>query len=143
MLSKIYYNYKVNLNDLKAGNTKLLNSKVEKDLSPQEIKEAVEKWDLSNPNAKDKILISKINEAEAKQLQKEFNFKGNYPLAREIDAQHIAHALKNHGDEATELARGQIAITKDEIFINYPSITKTYDKRILTLFTLRKSMGIL
>lgn len=97
-------------------------------LSPKQIKEQIEKWDLSNPSQKDKIIVGKVEGEELKQLESEFDFKGNYPIAREIDAQHLAHALNRHSDEATESARNQIPITKDDI-ANYEQIIKTSDTR--------------
>ena len=74
-------------------------SNITHNLSPQEIKNEIEKWDLSKPSPNDKLLVSKIQDQELEQLQKEFNFKGNYAIARQIDAEHVAHALNRHGNK--------------------------------------------
>ena len=92
--------------------------------TPQEIKDIISKWDLSNPSKNDKLLVSQVTGDELELLQNEFNFKGNYPLAREIDSQHLAHALNRHGNEQTEASRGQIPINIDDI-VNYENIIKT------------------
>ena len=99
-------------------------------LSVNEIKQNIEKWDLTNPNPQDKILISKVQGAELEQLKSEFDFKGNYALAREIEAKNVKHALTRHGDEAVENARGQIAITKDDI-ADYEKYTQKPDLRVV------------
>ena len=99
-------------------------------LSVNEIKQNIEKWDLTNPNPQDKILISKVQGAELEQLKSEFDFKGNYALAREIEAKNVKHALTRHGDEAIENARGQIAITKDDI-ADYEKYTQKPDLRVV------------
>lgn len=98
-------------------------------LNPQEIKAKIEQWNLSNPNHKDKIIISRVDGEELAQLQSEFNFKGNYPIVREIDAQHIAHALNRHAQDKNQ---ANVKIDIDEILKHYPAITKDYDKRVLT-----------
>lgn len=107
-----------------------IKSTLEKPLQPAEIKQSIDKWDLSNPNPNDKILISKVQGDELEQLKKEFDFKGNYALAREIEAKNVKHALMQHGDEAKEATRGQIAITKDDI-ANYQQFTQKPDLRIV------------
>ena len=101
---------------------------LQKDLSAQEIKETVQKWDLDNPNPNDKLLVSLVQGDELATLSKEFDFKGNYALAREIDAEHIHHALQRHSNLDIETSRNQIPITKDDIF-NYQNIIKTADTR--------------
>lgn len=101
---------------------------LQKDLSTQEIKEAVQKWDLDNPNPNDKLLVSLVQGDELATLSKEFDFKGNYAVAREIDAEHIHHALQRHSNLDIETSRNQIPITKDDIF-NYQNIIKTADTR--------------
>ena len=101
---------------------------LEKDLSPQEIKEAIEKWDLDNPSPNDKLLVSLVKGDELEALVKEFDFKGNYALAREIDAEHIHHALQRHSNLDIETSRNQIPITKEDI-LDYQNIIKTADAR--------------
>ena len=103
-------------------------SNLERDLTLQEIKDIASKWDLNNPSADDKLMISKVEGDELAQLSKDFDFKGNYAVVREIDAQHLAHALNRHSDEASEAARNQIPITKDEA-LDYQSVIKTHDTR--------------
>ena len=103
-------------------------SNLERDLTLQEIKDIASKWDLNNPSADDKLIISKVEGDELAQLSKDFDFKGNYAVVREIDAQHLAHALNRHSDEASEASRNQIPITKDEA-LDYQSIIKTHDTR--------------
>ncbi|AQQ59346.1 hypothetical protein XJ32_03715 [Helicobacter bilis] len=71
-------------------------SKVEKDLSTDEIKQIINTWDLNNPKKSDKLIISKVDEAELELLAKDFDFKGNYAVAREIDSEYLAHALNRH-----------------------------------------------
>ncbi|CRF52496.1 hypothetical protein HAL07_09610 [Helicobacter ailurogastricus] len=88
------------------------------DLSPQEIKSHIEGWDLSpkaNANHKQRLRVSKIDPIEAQELAKAFKFKGIRDLVREIDAHQVLHALSEHGDEAKEARRGQIAITLEDI----------------------------
>lgn len=103
-------------------------SNLERDLTQQEIKETIDKWDLTKPNANDKLIISKVEQDELELLKKDFDFKGNYAVVREIDAEHLAHALNRHSDEAIETSRNQIPITKDEA-LDYQSIIKTHDTR--------------
>lgn len=115
---------------LKEINDLPTKSTLEKPLQPTEIKQSIDKWDLNNPSPNDKILISKVQGDELEQLKKEFDFKGNYALAREIEAKNVKHALTQHGDEAKEATRGQIAITKDDI-ANYQQFTQEPDLRIV------------
>ncbi|WP_267891112.1 PBECR3 domain-containing polyvalent protein, partial [Helicobacter felis] len=103
-------------------------STLKEELSPQEIKSHIEQWDLTNPKATDKLLIGKVEGKELEQLSQEFKFNGNYALARQIDAQHVAHALNRHGDLKVETSRNQIPITLEDIS-NYPNIVKSADIR--------------
>ncbi|TSA78962.1 hypothetical protein FNE76_08070, partial [Helicobacter mehlei] len=103
-------------------------STLAEDLSPQEIKSHIEGWDLANPNPKNKAVIAKVQGEELEQLAKEFKFNGNYALAREIDAQHVAHALSRHSDPKIEMSRNQIPLTLDDISY-YPNIVKNADVR--------------
>lgn len=113
--------------DNKALETKKLKSTFQP-LSNKEIQEIVSQWDLENPRAQDRIFVSKVEGKELEQIQKEFHFKGNYEIAREIDAQHIKHALNRHGDKTIEESRNQIPITLDEI-LDYQNIIKSADVR--------------
>ncbi|WP_459177951.1 PBECR3 domain-containing polyvalent protein, partial [Helicobacter bizzozeronii] len=103
-------------------------STLTEDLSPAEIKSQIEQWDLTNPKATDRLLIGKVEGKELEQLSQEFKFNGNYALARQIDAQHVAHALNRHGDLKVETSRNQIPITMEDI-ANYPNIIKEADVR--------------
>ena len=73
-----------------------------------------------------------ISTQEAQELAEHFHFKGAKPLVREARENEIAHALKSHGDEATESARGNIAITRADIETNYPKITQEHDEKFYT-----------
>lgn len=97
------------------------NSKI---LTNQDIKEQISKWDLSAP--KQTLITNKIDGEELEKLNEHFKFKGNYPLTRQIDSEHIKHALSHHGDEKIEALRGQKAITLDDI-ANYENYAKTAD----------------
>nr|WP_240329622.1 hypothetical protein [Helicobacter suis] len=110
-------------NNVAESETLPTKTKLERELSPQEIHEVISKWDLKNPSPKDKLLIGRVQGEELEQLAKEFKFKGNYALAREIDAQHVAHALNRHSDVSVETSRNQIPITLEDI-TNYPNIIK-------------------
>lgn len=112
-----------------ASGGKELKSTIQKPLSKDEILETISKWDLNAPN-KQKLLIAKVEGAELEQLKKEFDFKGNYEIAREIDSDKIAHTLKQHGDQAREAERGQVAVGLDDI-ANYENIVKNYDLRVV------------
>ncbi|WP_233704675.1 PBECR3 domain-containing polyvalent protein [Helicobacter bizzozeronii] len=103
-------------------------STLTEDLSPAEIKSQIEQWDLQNPNPKNKAVIAKVEGKELEQLSQEFKFNGNYALARELDAQHVAHALNRHGDPKIEMSRNQIPLTIQDIS-NYPNIAKSADVR--------------
>ncbi|WP_233704510.1 putative barnase/colicin E5 family endoribonuclease [Helicobacter felis] len=72
--------------------------------------------------------MGKVEGKELEQLSQEFKFNGNYALARQIDAQHVAHALNRHGDLKVETPRNQIPITLEDIS-NYPNIVKSADIR--------------
>ena len=69
------------------------NSKI---LTNQDIKEQISKWDLNAP--KQTLITNKIDGEELEKLNEHFKFKGNYPLTRQIDSEHIKHALNHHGD---------------------------------------------
>ena len=107
---------------------KQLKSNLKDNLSIEEISKEVDKWDLSNPKTSDKLIVSKVGNEELAQLSKEFNFKGSYAVVREIDAQHLAHALNRHSNKAVETSRNQIPITKEEV-LNYQDIIKNRDTR--------------
>ena len=104
-------------------------SNLEKDLTQQEIKETIDKWDLSpetNSKGKQRLMVSKVSKEEAEELNRHFNFKGKRDLTREIDSHQIIHTLKQHGDENIEKSRGQIAVNMDDIS-NYMDIVKNND----------------
>lgn len=64
-------------------------------------------------------------------LAKKLGFKYPNETKRTIYADEITHTLKNHGNEAAEAKRGQIAITRDDIasYINY---VENPDKQVLS-----------
>lgn len=98
---------------------------------------AIHKTDIQETQAP-KVETSKpsklhpITSQEAQKLAEHFNFKGAKPLVREARENEITHALKSHGDEATEAQRGNIAITRADINENYPKITQDYDEKFYT-----------
>ena len=64
-------------------------------------------------------------------LAKNLGFKYPNETKRTIYADEITHALKNHGNEAAEAKRGQIAITRDDI-ASYIDYVENPDKQILS-----------
>ncbi len=103
-------------------------STLKEELSPQEIKNHIEQWDLTNPKATDRLLIGKVEGKELEQLGQEFKFNGNYALARQIDSKHVAHVMNRHSNPKIETSRNQIPITMEDI-ANYPNIVKSADIR--------------
>lgn len=95
-------------------------------LSPLEQAQAP-KVETSKPSK-----LHPITSQEATELAEHFHFKGAKPLVREARENEITHALKSHGDEATEAQRGNIAITRADINENYPKITQDYDEKFYT-----------
>ncbi|WP_456152208.1 PBECR3 domain-containing polyvalent protein, partial [Helicobacter bizzozeronii] len=90
----------------------------QRNLTPQEIKEAIQQWDLSpqaNANAKQRLVVSSVEATEAQELAQALKFKGKRELVREIDAHQVLHTLKQHGDINKEASRGQIAVTLEDI----------------------------
>ncbi|ECL5232817.1 DUF3519 domain-containing protein, partial [Campylobacter upsaliensis] len=86
-----------------------------------------------NESVKAKIKNTyEISQSEAKELGEHFNFKGKKPLLRELRENEIKHALKSHGNKESEEARGNIAITLQDIEANYPKITQEYDEKFFT-----------
>ena len=79
-----------------------------------------------------KSKLHPIASQEATELAEHFHFKGAKPLVREARENEIAHALKSHGDQATEAQRGNIAITRADIDENYPKITQEHDEKFYT-----------
>ncbi|WP_163555580.1 hypothetical protein [Helicobacter suis] len=93
-------------------------TKLERELSPQEIHEVISKWDLSptsNKSGKQRLVVARVEAKEAEELTKALEFKGQKDLVREIDSHQVIHALKQHGDMAKEAQRGQIAINLEDI----------------------------
>ena len=64
-------------------------------------------------------------------LAKNLGFKYPNETRRTIYADEITHTLKNHGNEAAEAKRGQIAITRDDI-ANYIDYVENHDRQILS-----------
>ena len=64
-------------------------------------------------------------------LAKNLGFKYPNETKRTIYADEITHTLKNHGNEAAEAKRGQIAITRDDI-AHYIDYVETPDKQVLS-----------
>lgn len=64
-------------------------------------------------------------------LAKNLGFKYPNETRRTIYADEITHTLKNHGNEAAEAKRGQIAITRDDI-ANYIDYVENPDRQILS-----------
>ncbi|EKB9601520.1 hypothetical protein OOV31_001785, partial [Campylobacter upsaliensis] len=86
-----------------------------------------------NESVKAKIKNTyEISQSEAKELGEHFNFKGKKPLLRELRENEIKHALKSHGNKESEEARGNIAITLQDIEANYPKITQEFDEKFFT-----------
>ncbi|HEO8741670.1 TPA: hypothetical protein R1X42_000746, partial [Campylobacter upsaliensis] len=86
-----------------------------------------------NESVKAKIKNTyEISQNEAKELGEHFNFKGKKPLLRELRENEIKHALKSHGNKESEEARGNIAITLQDIEANYPKITQEFDEKFFT-----------
>ena len=98
------------------------NSKI---LTNQEIKEQISKWDL---NSKKKIIVEQISDAEAKQLNNEFNFKAKKPLVRQIDSEHLKHIIDRHLGSDKNSANIPFN-SVDEIIDGYTNTTKNYDLR--------------
>ena len=65
--AKFLYRLKNEISSVKELPTK---SNLEKDLTQQEIKETIDKWDLTKPNANDKLIISKVEQDELELLKK-------------------------------------------------------------------------
>ena len=100
------------------------NSKI---LTNQDIKEQISKWDL---NSKKKIIVEQISDAEAKQLNNEFNFKAKKPLVRQIDSEHLKHIIDRHLGSDKNSANIPFN-SVDEIIDGYTNTTKNYDLREL------------
>ena len=96
--------------------------------SAQESLERATTPSTPKPNAN----LHPIDSQEATELAEHFNFKGAKPLVREARENEIAHALKSHGDQATEAQRGNIAITRADIETNYPKIAQEHDEKFYT-----------
>ncbi|WP_459177879.1 putative barnase/colicin E5 family endoribonuclease, partial [Helicobacter salomonis] len=100
------------------GKEQQSSAAIKENLNPQEIKETIEKWDLSpkaNANAKQRLVVSSVDATEAQELGQALKFKGKRELVREIDAHQVLHTLKQHGDAIKEAKRGQIAVTLEDI----------------------------
>ncbi|MDR2905477.1 MAG: DEAD/DEAH box helicase family protein, partial [Helicobacteraceae bacterium] len=79
-----------------------------------------------------KAVISTLEPAEVAEVEKILNDSGiefaykKTPVNRVIDSEGITHILREHGNEATEAARGNIAVTFEDI-ANYENIIKSAD----------------
>jgi hypothetical protein len=80
----------------------------------------------SKDNTLKKVELGQLNSAEAETIKQAtgLDFSG---YKRVISNYEIRHALREHGDAAKEEARGQIAITKEDI-VKIPEIVDSYDK---------------
>ncbi|MDR2152896.1 MAG: hypothetical protein LBO72_08745, partial [Helicobacteraceae bacterium] len=83
--------------------------------------------------AKNKIVVRSVSNNEISEAQNEFakigvsvKFKNPADVKRTIDGYQIRHTLKEHGDPKTEAARGNIAVTYDDI-ANYTKIIDNHD----------------
>ncbi len=76
-----------------------------------------------------KKVLEKVSEAEAKELNTKHNFKHPENITRTIDKSQIDHVLKNHGDPKKEAARGNVAVTKEDI-ANYIDIVRDHDLKV-------------
>ncbi|MDR2153105.1 MAG: hypothetical protein LBO72_09810, partial [Helicobacteraceae bacterium] len=94
--------------------------------------EAVKRLSQGN----DKIYISELNADETKEIVEAFKRQYGEDVAfkvpqitRTINGDQIRHTLKNHGDPKTEAARGNIAVTLEDI-AKYPEIVKDHTRKI-------------
>ena len=100
----------------------------------QELKDVIARWDFSkkaNAQSKQRIDIEIISLEEEKLLRKDFKFKTEKSLRREIDSHQIIHTLKRHGANG-ENNDANVPIDLNTILDYYPSITKDYDVRKTT-----------
>ena len=98
-------------------------------VTPQQILETLNKWDYSSQtqgSKKQRFSTNRVSDEEAQKIRNKYHLKGKKPLMREIDSHQVAHTLKSHGNEIIETARGNIAITKEDI-ANYEYFTQNYD----------------
>lgn len=119
----------------KAGIRKNLDTKAIIDASPQSGRDMAI-IGRKNLNA-DIIQYAQENkkivavDSVAPDLAKKLGFKYPNETKRTIYADEITHTLKNHGNEAAEAKRGQIAITRDDI-ANYIDYVESPDRQILS-----------
>lgn len=119
----------------KAGIRKNLDTKAIIDASPQSGRDMAI-IGRKNLNA-DIIQYAQENkkivavDSVAPDLAKNLGFKYPNETKRTIYADEITHTLKNHGNEAAEAKRGQIAITRDDI-AHYIDYVENPDKQILS-----------
>ena len=119
----------------KAGIRKNLDTKAIIDASPQSGRDMAI-IGRKNLNA-DIIQYAQENkkivavDSVAPDLAKNLGFKYPNETKRTIYADEITHTLKNHGNEAAEAKRGQIAITRDDI-ASYIDYVENPDKQILS-----------
>ena len=119
----------------KAGIRKNLDTKAIIDASPQSGRDMAI-IGRKNLNA-DIIQYAQENkkivavDSVAPDLAKNLGFKYPNETKRTIYADEITHTLKNHGNEAVEAKRGQIAITRDDI-AHYIDYVETPDKQVVS-----------
>lgn len=89
----------------------------------EELRSFIEKA-KADSNAREKINVGGISTKLQKDAQANGIDLSEY--IHELDVSGTRHAFKNHGDNKSEAARGQIAIS-DEDFENIPNIVNDYD----------------
>ncbi|WP_285653539.1 hypothetical protein, partial [Helicobacter ailurogastricus] len=93
------------------------------DLSPQEIKQAVKKWDLTNPKSTDSLDFALVKDPELTELQEVFNTD---KLIRQIRSAEVkdtldkGFSLKEVLDYASHLPTAQRNILGDELHYTKP-----------------------
>ena len=89
----------------------------------EELEQIIEKA-LNDPNARQKVVIGKVDEKLAEEARKAgFDIEG---YIHDIDVSGVRHAFRDHGNEKTESARGQVPITREDIK-KIPEIIEKYD----------------
>jgi len=98
-------------------------------ISPEEISYRIEslygRTVSKVSNALDKIIIGAVSDENAQSVKDATGIEIS-GLKRTIDNYAIKHILKNHGDAKKEEARGNIAVTKEDI-LKIPSIVSSPD----------------
>ena len=79
----------------------------------------------SKSNVNKKATIETVGEEEAKQL-KAITEEDLFGFIHTVDAYSIKHILKQHGNQAKEQLRGQVAVTINDFYL-IPAIVKNAD----------------